>query len=183
MANNTGGVIYLSSTALNSSNIITALTVIFTYLNDNQYTGCSVNSVLGGASSTIDINQEKTSVSLEMRKSIMAISCFNMLDDNSDIETRRYLVGVMDKLAENIMKKYSKWVYWNEPQHNFMKDDWRERYWGDLKNYNRLLTVKREYDPLNIFNCYHCIGYVRYDDEDPSVCPIDKCTCSNTPFG
>ena len=33
------------------------------------------NSVLGGVSSTIDLNQEKTSVALEMRSSLMAMSC------------------------------------------------------------------------------------------------------------
>ena len=37
-------------------------------------------------------------------------------------------VILMDNLAENVFKKYSSWVYWNEPQHNFPKYDWKQRF-------------------------------------------------------
>jgi hypothetical protein len=34
--------------------------------------------------------------------------------------------------------------------------DWKERYWG--RNYDRLLEVKKRYDPNNLFNCHHCVA-------------------------
>lgn len=102
--------------------------------------------------------------------------------DTNNVAERKYQVEVMDKLGESILKKYNKWVYWNEPQHNFpTEDDWKDRYWGGLDNYNKLLSVKQQYDPNNTFTCYHCVGYVRDQNEIPSVCAQDKCTCTNTP--
>ena len=52
-----------------------------------------------------------------------------------------------------------------------------------MDNYNKLLTVKNKYDPNNFFSCYHCVGYERFQNEDPAVCPAVSCTCSNTPNG
>lgn len=177
-----GGVIYLASTAFNPTNIVNALRETTDYIFNNQYTGCSANSILGGQSSTLDVNQTSTSVSKEMRTSIMAITCFSIMEQSNDVPFKKYQVEIMDKLSENVFKKYSKWVYWNEPQHNFPSNDWKERYWGNLDNYNKLLAVKNKYDPDNFFSCYHCVGY-EMKNEDPAVCPAVSCTCSNTPNG
>lgn len=35
--------------------------------------------------------------------------------------------------------------------------DWKARYWG-MSNYDKLLYIKKKYDPEGIFYCYHCIG-------------------------
>jgi len=35
-------------------------------------------------------------------------------------------------------------------------DGWKKRYWGS--NYDRLLDVKKKYDPHNMFWCHHCVG-------------------------
>ena len=178
-----GTVTYIASTALNAGNIVAGLQDIVAYIKNNQYTGCSGNAVLGGASSTIDSDQSQTSVSAELRQSLMAITCFSAFDTSSSIAIKQSQVTTMTNLAENIYKKYSMMVYWNEPMHDFPKDDWRERYWGGMTNYNSLLVVKNKYDPKNMLSCYHCVGYVRVDNEDPSVCPLINCTCSNTPNG
>ena len=179
----TSGVAYLSSTALNSTNIVDGLNEITNFIISNNFTGCSGNSVLGGVSSRIYLYQNSTLVSIQMRTSLMAITCFSALSDTSSSFERQYQVSLMDYLAENIFKKYSNCVYWNEAQHNFPNNDWQERYWGGLANYNRLVTVKQQYDQDNFFSCYHCIGYVRVENEDPTVCPTVSCTCSNNPNG
>jgi FAD/FMN-containing dehydrogenase len=181
--NNPNGVAYLVSTALNANNIEEALREVNSYIYSNPFTGCSGNAVLGGMSSTIDLNQAKTSVALSMRHSLMALTCFSAMEDKNTVQVRKSQVLLMDKLSETILKKYSSWVYWNEPQRNFPANDWKERYWGGLENYNKLLAVKNKYDPDNFFSCYHCVGYERVDNENPSVCPTDECTCSNTPQG
>ncbi len=171
---------YLASTVLNSANIISGLQDITTYIKNNLFTGCSGNGVLGGDNKTFD---SEISVSSELRQSLMIITCFSALDVNLKLEEKKYQVNVMTQLSENIYKKYSSWVYWNEPMHDFPKDDWKERYWGGLANYDKLLAVKNKYDPENILSCYHCVGYSRIDNEDPSVCPAQYCTCSNKPNG
>ncbi|CAF0723005.1 unnamed protein product [Brachionus calyciflorus] len=178
-----GAATYLSSTALNSSNIKNGLKEILEFINTTPYTGCSGNAVLGGASSKMDPNSEKTSISKEMRNGLMAITCYSMMEESTPIDDKKYQVKVMDDFAEKILKKYSNWVYWNEPQHNFPKNDWKERYWGGIENYNKLLDIKIKLDPDNLFTCYHCVGYERKFNEMPSVCPENKCTCSNTPNG
>lgn len=177
------GTAYLASTALNSLNIKQALREILEFLNKTPYTGCSGNAVLGGASSMLDVNSEKTSISKDMRNGLMAITCFSMMDESTSVSDRRYQVEVMDHFAESILRKYSNWVYWNEPQHNFPKNDWKDRYWGGIENYNKLLKIKIELDQDNMFTCYHCVGYERELNEMPSVCPKYNCTCSNTPDG
>ncbi|RNA00102.1 FAD-linked oxidase [Brachionus plicatilis] len=153
------GSAYLSSTALSSQNIKEGLREILDFVDSTPYTGCSGNAVLGGFSSTLDPNK------------------------STPVNEKKYLVGLMDNFAENILKKYSNWVYWNEPEHNFPQNDWKERYWGGMDNYNKLLDIKVKLDPENLFTCYHCVGYERQFNEMPSVCPQDGCTCSNTSNG
>ena len=174
LPNDKGGVVYLTSTALNSTNIVSGLKEISSFIAQSPGTLCSGNGVLGGVSSTLDLDQEKTSVASDMRQGLMAITCVVAMDDNTSSDIRKYAVSIMNDFAERVLKKYSKWVYWNEPQHDFQSDDWKERYWGGMDNYNRLLAVKKQVDPGNVFTCYHCIGYERFQNEDPSVCSVDK---------
>ena len=183
VSNTVGYSLYFSSTALNAANILSALGEITNFISKNQNSGCYANSILGGVSSTMDLNQVQTSVSKEMRTSLTAITCYSLIGDSDKVAVKKYQVEVMNQLAETIFKKYSNWVYWNEPQHEFPSNDWKERYWGGLDNYNRLLTVKTQYDPENFFSCYHCVGYERIENEDPAFCPQLSCTCSNTPNG
>ena len=180
---NTDGVTYLASTSLNSSNIVDGLSEITNYIADNIYTGCVSSAVLGGVSATLDADRIQTCVSPQMRNALIAVTCYCLLIDSTSHDDRLYQISLMDTLSEKVYKKYNDWVYWNEPLHNFAQDDWKSRYWGGLDNYNKLLSVKNKYDPENFFTCYHCIGYVKYNSEDPAVCPINNCTCSNTPYG
>lgn len=45
-------------------------------------------------------------------------------------------------------------AYVNEA--DYFEPDWQHAFWGD--NYARLLAVKRQVDPDNIFTCHHCVG-------------------------
>jgi len=35
--------------------------------------------------------------------------------------------------------------------------EWEREYWG--RNYPRLMEIKRKYDPENLLNCWHCVGW------------------------
>ncbi|WAR21031.1 VAO15-like protein [Mya arenaria] len=59
-------------------------------------------------------------------------------------------------------------MYLNEP----WKDNpyWKEDFWG-TENYERLLLIKRRYDPDNFFTCLHCVGSDVMDKTDPRPAP------------
>jgi FAD/FMN-containing dehydrogenase len=45
--------------------------------------------------------------------------------------------------------------YMNEA--DYLEVDWQTAFFGS--NYNRLLEIKRQYDPTNFFNCWKCVGW------------------------
>jgi hypothetical protein len=50
--------------------------------------------------------------------------------------------------------------YWNEA--DFDEPNWQTSFWGE-KNYEKLLHVKRSYDPRGVFVCHHCVGSEEWD--------------------
>jgi len=43
-----------------------------------------------------------------------------------------------------------------ENEADYFEPDWQNTFWG--KNYARLLTIKKQYDPDGLFYCHHCVG-------------------------
>jgi FAD/FMN-containing dehydrogenase len=39
---------------------------------------------------------------------------------------------------------------------DYFEPDWQQSFWGE--NYQRLLEIKRKYDPDGLFYCHHCVG-------------------------
>ena len=39
---------------------------------------------------------------------------------------------------------------------DYFEPDWQRAFWGD--NYQKLLEIKRKYDPEGVFTCHHCVG-------------------------
>jgi hypothetical protein len=50
--------------------------------------------------------------------------------------------------------------YMNEG--DWLEENWQQTFFGD--NYDRLLDVKRRYDPTGLFNCWKCVGWTGYDE-------------------
>ena len=46
---------------------------------------------------------------------------------------------------------------------NFFEKDWQRSYWG--ANYERLLAVKRQYDPDGLFFVHHGVGSEEWSDD------------------
>lgn len=51
-------------------------------------------------------------------------------------------------------------AYQNEA--DLFETDAPKSFWG-LDNYNRLLSIKKQVDPTNLFTCWNCIGWVSTD--------------------
>jgi hypothetical protein len=45
---------------------------------------------------------------------------------------------------------------------DWMEENWQQTFFGT--NYDRLLAVKRQYDPSGLFNCWKCVGWTGYQD-------------------
>jgi FAD/FMN-containing dehydrogenase len=39
---------------------------------------------------------------------------------------------------------------------DYFEPDWQRAFWGT--NYDKLLAIKRKYDPDHLFTCHHCVG-------------------------
>lgn len=50
--------------------------------------------------------------------------------------------------------------YMNEG--DWLEENWQQTFFGD--NYDRLLDVKKRYDPTGLFNCWKCVGWTGYDE-------------------
>ena len=57
--------------------------------------------------------------------------------------------------------EYSEGSYYSESEYS-LEGNWKERFWGK-ENYERLLEIKRTWDPTFVFSCRHCVG----DEEEP----------------
>ena len=95
----------------------------------------------------------RTSVNPAMRSAIVAMTCGTGWpagatdSDNYIKHTRRYSKDLYD---------YGTGTYYNEP--DYYLENWKKEYWGDLANYERLLRVKRRWDPFAVLMCHHCVG-------------------------
>ncbi|PRP88697.1 hypothetical protein PROFUN_02793 [Planoprotostelium fungivorum] len=47
-------------------------------------------------------------------------------------------------------------TYGNEA--DYQEENWKEVFFGG--HYEKLLAVKRKYDPLNVLNCWRCVGFI-----------------------
>jgi FAD/FMN-containing dehydrogenase len=45
-------------------------------------------------------------------------------------------------------------TYVNEA--DYSQENWQQAFWGD--NYNKLMGIKKKYDPEGLFYCHHCVG-------------------------
>ncbi|KAH7113805.1 hypothetical protein B0J11DRAFT_445722 [Dendryphion nanum] len=70
--------------------------------------------------------------------------------------------------------------YMNEG--DWTEEDWQQTFFGS--NYDRLLSIKKAYDPTGLFNCWKCVGWTGYEDPMYSCYPQSNQTSKPTiPLG
>lgn len=63
------------------------------------------------------------------------------------------------------VSRYSKGKYYNEAEDDMTPAQWKKEYWGDDGDiYNKLMLIKKAWDPRNMFTCHQCLG----SDWDPA---------------
>ena len=72
--------------------------------------------------------------------------------------TNEYLDDILTEAVKNYSRhlyKFGKNMYYNEPDIDVV--DWKNEFW--FPHYDRLLLVKRLYDPQNLLTCEKCVGW------------------------
>ena len=104
-----------------SSNIVQGLIDVNNFITNNQNYMCTGNGVLGGNSSKLDPLGNLTSVSSQMRNSIMSISCGSALFSDTTNAAKKSRMDALTNFRENTLKKYSNQVFGMSPCMIFLK--------------------------------------------------------------
>lgn len=62
------------------------------------------------------------------------------------------------------LEPYSRGKYYNEAEPDMSPEKWKKEFWG-LDMYDKLLRIKKQWDPRNRFTCNQCVG----SDWDPAT--------------
>ena len=96
-----------------------------------------------------DVNADDTALNPSFRTGVMSLTCGISWDSDNESPYVEYAENLTD-----ILLKHGKGTYFNEPSAHL--PNWKERYWGG--HYDRLLSIKKQWDPTNVFTCLHCVG-------------------------
>lgn len=55
------------------------------------------------------------------------------------------------------LEVFSDGKYYNEAEPDLRPEQWKRAFWG-MKNYWKLMNIKRVWDPNNRFTCTQCLG-------------------------
>ena len=56
------------------------------------------------------------------------------------------------------LSRYSYGKYYNEAEPDLTAAEWKSQFWGD-DIYNKLMVIKKKWDPQNTFTCPECLGF------------------------
>ena len=136
----------------------------------------TISLVAGGQASTAKTNN---SVNPAWRTALLHVFYSQGWNDDASITLQQSIADriqrktqILDKLFPDILLG----SYMNEADPN--EPRWQERFFGSQTLYDRLKTVKRKYDPFDLFICKTCVGS---DDWTADLnCPI---TAKSTKIG
>ncbi|MFT3698915.1 MAG: FAD-binding protein [Kofleriaceae bacterium] len=114
------------------------------------------NKGLAGGSAAALARTKETAVNPEVlgASALLIAGAFTTKNPPDKVEGARQRQGVTDavNLIDAAMPNLGSYV--NEG--DYFEKDWQRRFWGT--NYDRLLKIKKQYDPKNLFTCHHCVG-------------------------
>ncbi|TGO81524.1 hypothetical protein BPOR_1120g00030 [Botrytis porri] len=98
-----------------------------------------------------------TSSTPEWRDSIWELSYGGAWKYNETLEQRTFQIDLVNNLTAMVEEfTPTGGAYFNEAHP--WTSDWKEAWWG-LKNYERLVEIKKKYDPDNLLTCWKCVGF------------------------
>ncbi|KAH3874248.1 uncharacterized protein LOC127869190 [Dreissena polymorpha] len=107
-------------------------------------TGVLIGGAIGKTSS------DATAIHPSFRTGVMSLTCGISWDGRLEVQPEEtFAAYTADKLLT-----FGQGTYFNEPSEHL--PNWKTDYWGG--HYDRLLAIKRKWDPTNVFTCLHCVG-------------------------
>jgi len=107
-----------------------------------------------------DDQNTDSAISLTFRRAKMHISALSYVNLGLDLSHEERKQFAHDVVGPEFYK-FSDGSYFSESEYSLV-GHWKERFWGK-ENYQRLLSIKRTWDPTFVFTCRHCVG----DEEEP----------------
>ncbi|SPO00052.1 related to isoamyl alcohol oxidase [Cephalotrichum gorgonifer] len=86
----------------------------------------------------------------------------NASDDARSREALEAALEVLEEMAPDTG------AYVNEAYK--YQHDWQQTFWGE--NYERLLAIKRDVDPKDVFWCHPCVGNERWEEVEGRLCRV-----------
>lgn len=108
-----------------------------------------------------NMSGDSTAVNPSFRTAILSMTCGFAW---RDLRLEDFMIHKGEEMAKKLVK-LGKGVYFNEP--SAYLPDWKTQYWGG--HYDRLLGIKKKWDPDNFFTCLHCVGS---DIKKPSLVDV-----------
>ena len=100
-------------------------------------------------------------MSLTFRRAKMHVSALGYISLTSEMSHEERATFAHEVIGPAFYQ-FSDGSYYSESEYSLDQGAWKERFWG-ADNYQRLLSVKRTWDPTFAFSCRHCVG----DEEEP----------------
>ncbi|KAK7091228.1 hypothetical protein V1264_008942 [Littorina saxatilis] len=107
--------------------------------------------LIGGK--TNEIAEGATPVNPKFRSGLMSMTCSLSWTPNNGQDSL-YINHAL--LLRDGLSKLGEGSYFNEPAEDL--DDWKQQFWGNSSTYDRLLQIKRQWDPDHFFWCHNCVG-------------------------
>ncbi|WAR15421.1 A2478-like protein [Mya arenaria] len=130
--------------------------------------GCT-GALIGGHMN--DVQPDATAMHPGMRTGVMSLTCGGSWDPNkAGLQPEEDYIA---KWADRLLT-YGQGTYFNEPSEHL--PNWKTEYWGG--HYDRLLSIKRQWDPDHVFTCLHCVGsdmsrpFTQTNQQSPIMGPI-----------
>ncbi|XP_052820762.1 uncharacterized protein LOC128246541 [Mya arenaria] len=110
--------------------------------------GCT-GTLIGGHMN--DVQPDTTAMNPSMRTGVMCLTCGGTWDpEKAGLQPEEDLAA---QFGDRLLT-YGQGTYFNEPSAHL--PNWKTDYWGG--HYDRLLSIKRQWDPDHVFTCLHCVG-------------------------
>ncbi|KAK4224107.1 hypothetical protein QBC38DRAFT_515614 [Podospora fimiseda] len=112
---------------------------------------------LYGRNMTEEELRKKRAIHPGWYNSVWQIVGYSSLMGSSSFEERKGVVEML-KVGTDMLRELAPegCTYSNEGL--AWLDDWKREFWGE-KNYERLLRIKKKYDPDGLLGCWHCVGW------------------------
>lgn len=108
-----------------------------------------------------------TSATPAWRGSVWELSVSTVFGWNGTIAQRKAIVKMLDGLQEQMEDLVpGGGTYFNEASP--WTRNWKWEWWGE--NYDKLLEIKKKFDPDSLLNCWKCIGFEEFSASENFPC-------------